>query len=293
MAGTSNSLLVSAARSKYSSPPVSIISWLTRWSRSIRPVISSAGARFPRRRLPSRGKRPRCCSPGADALEIAGPVGLELVEVQALQQLAVESQFQVGEDRAEVGFRVARETAASFSASKVSAEGPSGPWCPARTPPSARPTPPPRPPDNYSGRCSPVAAGRPPAAHHRVLPGDQRALQQHGVGRIRAHCDLGSADLDHRAATRIDLVEPDFQRRDWGLGTGDWGLGTRDAVCRNRTDAMQNANCKIDEKCKMGDSCVVVASSPQALPLHFAICIFHFALHPCRQNDLNGQTSNF
>ena len=42
VAGTSNSLVVRAARSKYSSLPVSIMSWFTRWSRSVRPVISSS-----------------------------------------------------------------------------------------------------------------------------------------------------------------------------------------------------------------------------------------------------------
>ena len=35
-------------------------------------------------------------------------VGLELVEVEPLQQLAMDAQFQFGHDRAEMGFQFAR-----------------------------------------------------------------------------------------------------------------------------------------------------------------------------------------
>ena len=41
-----------------------------------------------------------------DALRIVGPVGLELVQVEPFQQLAVDPQLEVGHDRAEMGFQL-------------------------------------------------------------------------------------------------------------------------------------------------------------------------------------------
>ena len=102
-------LVARSARPGRSTPrvPVSMMSWLTRWSRSVRPVISSSSASFSGpKTFSSRQTSSMLFSKQQDALRVAAAVGLELVEVQPLQQLAVDPQLQVGHDRAEVGLQL-------------------------------------------------------------------------------------------------------------------------------------------------------------------------------------------
>ena len=88
------------ARSKNSSLPVSMINWLTRWSRSVSPVISSSSG------LVLRAEDVQLAADvldvvlqQQDARRVAGVVGLELVQVEPFEQLAVDPQLQVGHDR--------------------------------------------------------------------------------------------------------------------------------------------------------------------------------------------------
>ena len=86
-----------------------MINWLTRWSRSTSPVISSSSGSFSGAEdLQLAADVLDVVFQQEDALRVAGPVGLELVEVQPFQQLAVDPQLQVGHDRAEVGFQLGR-----------------------------------------------------------------------------------------------------------------------------------------------------------------------------------------
>ena len=50
------------------------------------------------------------------------------------------------------------------------------------------------------------------AAHHGVLPRDQRALQADGVRRVAADGHHRLGHLDHVAAALVDFVEPDLHR---------------------------------------------------------------------------------
>ena len=55
---------------------------------------------------------------------VVGAVGLELVQVQPLQQLAVDPQLQVGHDRAEVGFQLGAGDGRGFFGLEGEREGP-------------------------------------------------------------------------------------------------------------------------------------------------------------------------
>ena len=95
---------------------------------------------------------------------VAAAVGLELVEVEPLQQLAVDAQLQVGHDRAEMGFQLAAGDGGGLLGLEGQRVGPDADLgARLEHAPSARPAPPRRPPRNYSGRRSPVAACRRPA----------------------------------------------------------------------------------------------------------------------------------
>ncbi len=156
-----------------------------------------------------------------DALRIAAAVGLELVEVQPLQQLAVDPQLEVGHDRAEVGFEVAAGNGRLLLGLEGEAEGPDADLRPRHE--DRRLTAQHLLVAHQATVQADVLQLQPAvnAAHDRVMPRDQRALQAHGVGGVAADGDQRLGRLDHRAATLVHLVEPDLQRRDWGLGTGD------------------------------------------------------------------------